>query len=493
MIQSWRLNEKNKDTTSSWRPFDPKTSRPVNQQACNRCRMRKVSPAIPGRVSAHENPKLPRLCCRAWDNLLQVACSGESKGCSRCIAIHKTCIYAEPGKRGGGRRKSANSRIPTPAEYKHDADTSQKTDSCETRRPPSCQPSTEMANNQPNEETALQQGGELESITEPTPLEVRDLTYGVALQMASATANDIVGRPAPGDRAEDNTSIFEVGAVSCSEEQRSYDERPEFAQWVPSSDEALFQDLGDYLLSSELAESSSSSLSLEGGIHLRHCSTNLMPQSIRPYHGILKNGLGGSASQTLASSHQLEQHASVQAAPSSDEAEYGRSRECLCVQPVVFLLDNLETGKDLRQDVDVGLAAVKEAIGCAQDFLSCSRCRVRPEYMTLLCFLIEKLNPLCESVAAEYWKCVKACAAAVREEGENLGHPTMLGHYEADSAWEWISVMEALMRLQFRNLYSLMDRMKGMSEALHLESVCEKVGIAQRRVAVLLNSSLCSI
>lgn len=78
--------------------------------------------------------------------------------------------------------------------------------------------------------------------------------------------------------------------------------------------------------------------------------------------------------------------------------------ECHCLQPVVFLIDELEAGQNTvtSQGLDAGLASHKEALRYGQALLDCQRCRARPEHTTILKFLTEKLAGLSEQIVAEY-------------------------------------------------------------------------------------------
>lgn len=407
------------------------------------------------------------------DRLFQVACSGESTGCGRCKAIHKACIYAEPGKRGG-RRKTAHGRLSASDAAEQSSSTSRQVDERSTGPSLSCRPSPGHVYDHADGETALDQ--ESGPRTDSTAVEMDDFTIGGVLQVSNLTSKEGIEGPASDDRGENDAAILE-------DDQVPYEEGLGLGQWVHSDDgEDFFRDMGEFLVSQEPAEPSSSSLNLEGCNDPRHSPGNPLPQSTLLHLGISEDG---STAHTLASPHQLEHHVSL-GVPSSDSTECSQPRECRCLQPVVFLLEDLEPGDKLRQGVDVGLAALKEALGCAEEFLSCIQCRAKSGYMTVLSFLVEKLTTLCENIAAEYWTCVNAWESAVGKERDSLDHPILLGHYEADSVCEWVSMMEALLKLQLRNLYSLMDRMEGTSATLHLESVREKVALAQKRVAVLL-------
>ncbi|KAI3316780.1 hypothetical protein HD806DRAFT_516691 [Xylariaceae sp. AK1471] len=84
MLQTWRLNSKDQNETYQRQAFDPETARPIVQQACNSCRIKKLR------------------------------CSGEKTGCARCQTLSQNCVYAQNSARGSGRarkNKESTSKI----------------------------------------------------------------------------------------------------------------------------------------------------------------------------------------------------------------------------------------------------------------------------------------------------------------------------------------------------------------------------------------------
>lgn len=308
------------------------------------------------------------------------------------------------------------------------------------------------------------------------------------------------------DKQELDPALFALDSVTNREEDPGgacQQERPHFEPWTGLPSDKRQTDgssemrgshhhLAHEELVASLSSSSSSSLGSHNGRAGSPAKAN--PQAALPRHELLKMGIARPASAATTQCYEPLVTVHDAAEPSGHEPAAGergtQPRECQCFQPVVFLVGDLETGQDQwpGQGVDVGLAALKEALGCAQDFLQCRRCRVRPEYMTVLSFLVDRLTDLCWNIATENRKCPGSGGGGP----EGARGPTgkrlqlLLGHYEADSAREWAAVMEALTRLQLRNLYSLMDRMRGMAEVAHLSSICMRVELAQSRVAVLL-------
>ncbi|KAK7713559.1 hypothetical protein SLS63_012081 [Diaporthe eres] len=184
--------------------------------------------------------------------------------------------------------------------------------------------------------------------------------------------------------------------------------------------------------------------------------------------------------------------------------------ECRCLQPVVFLIDELEAGHSTvaSQGLDAGLASHKEALRYGRALLDCQRCRGRPEHMTILKFLTDKLAGLSEQIVAEYARCLLlhhaedrdpgatgemitagACGAVDRDNRSNSGAPpwpAVLGSYEVDSPREWDALMGALIALQLEALHSLADSMKAVSRSMRWDAMCGKAAATQRRIAPML-------
>ncbi|KAL2272929.1 hypothetical protein FJTKL_05725 [Diaporthe vaccinii] len=189
--------------------------------------------------------------------------------------------------------------------------------------------------------------------------------------------------------------------------------------------------------------------------------------------------------------------------------------ECRCLQPVVFLIDELEAGHNTvaSQGLDAGLASHKEALRYGQALLDCQRCRGRPEHMTILKFLTDKLAGLGEHIVAEYARrlMLQHHTAADRDPGAATGGmaagggdgggagcdnrstggaplpwPAVLGSYEVDSPREWDALMGALIALQLEALHSLADSMKAVSRSMRWDAMYGKAAATQRRIAPML-------
>ncbi|TDZ29034.1 hypothetical protein C8035_v004571 [Colletotrichum spinosum] len=146
--------------------------------------------------------------------------------------------------------------------------------------------------------------------------------------------------------------------------------------------------------------------------------------------------------------------------------------DCTCLQPVVFMLDELETEQSaaVARGVDFALASVKEALNHCRDLLCCPRCCSRPEHVTLLTMLADKLARLCELIAAEFRRDVGGGGGDEKRPPFDL----CLGHYEIDADWEWIAVVGGLIGIQLQALLSVTDKIRELSR--ELLGICPRKG-----------------
>lgn len=202
-------------------------------------------------------------------------------------------------------------------------------------------------------------------------------------------------------------------------------------------------------------------------------------------------------------------HLSEPALCPGSTAEDSNLPDCRCLQPVVFLIDELEAGHNTvtSHGLDAGLASHKEALRYGQALLDCQRCRARPEHMTILKFLTDKLAGLSEQIVAEYTRCLLHHTAAhepgatgtmitagaggntdrdTRGNGGAPPWPAVLGSYEVDSPREWDALIGALIELQLEALHSLVDSMKAVSRSMRWDAMHGKAAATQRRIAPML-------
>ncbi|KAI0483449.1 hypothetical protein F4859DRAFT_528852 [Xylaria cf. heliscus] len=163
----------------------------------------------------------------------------------------------------------------------------------------------------------------------------------------------------------------------------------------------------------------------------------------------------------------------------------GSIPECVCQQRIIFLIDELEsliTDDSNAQvgNVDAALASHKETVRYGESMLSCQRCLVHVENMTLLTILAERLVKLCEGMVSAYLDGMQTWDGPSKQV-------VCFGEYELDSPAEWDLLLGNAIFLQLRALYSLVDRIKGKSHTqgsrerilTTIKSLCDKVDVAR--------------
>lgn len=205
-------------------------------------------------------------------------------------------------------------------------------------------------------------------------------------------------------------------------------------------------------------------------------------------------GPANNASQASAGSGGPEPPGAA-AAPAAQAA-------CQCLQRVVFLIDELETAQDTAAArLDAGLASHREALRHGEAMLLCGHCTARPENMTILTFLTDRLAGLCERIVDGYLERLLllggASGAGAAEDVSNgkknnnsssgSRSGVFFGGYEVDSASEWELLVGNLIGLQLRALGGLMARVKEVANVIHCDTPWRKAVGTERRIAVLLD------
>ncbi|TDZ40759.1 Alpha/beta hydrolase psoB [Colletotrichum trifolii] len=169
--------------------------------------------------------------------------------------------------------------------------------------------------------------------------------------------------------------------------------------------------------------------------------------------------------------------------PSRGDSREEKGGDCTCLQPVVFMLDELETEQSaaVTRGVDSALASVKEALNHCRGLLCCPRCRSRPEHVTVLTMLADKLARLCGLIVAEFRRDVGGGGDEKRPPFD-----LCLGQYEIDAEWEWVAVVGGLIGIQLQALLLVTDKIRELARELQVEYVCAKSGAIRERVALLL-------
>jgi hypothetical protein len=170
---------------------------------------------------------------------------------------------------------------------------------------------------------------------------------------------------------------------------------------------------------------------------------------------------------------------------------------CQCLQTVVFLIDELESVQDIAAaQLDAGLASHREALRYGEAMMLCGHCTSRPENMTILTFLTDRLAGLCERIVGGYFELLQGSSTAAATSTPNSSrrlNPAVgssgvfFGDYEVDSASEWELLVRNLIVLQLRALSVLMGRVKEVSGLMQCDMPWRKAAGTEKRIAMLLD------
>ncbi|KAK3301902.1 uncharacterized protein B0T15DRAFT_544955 [Chaetomium strumarium] len=376
MFGTWRFDSNPENDTLTQQPVDPVTARPQVPQACQSCREKKIR------------------------------CSSEKSGCSRCRTLSKPCVYTQrgEGKRPSKKRNEAGrqhtSSTGKDATANRQSSRRNKAPSPPTAHPKSPQTHQAVSDNSSTDSTQAVDNDismrPLNNISWPTPKfivderRMGDAPYGNGSHgspPASQNASCPMGAEDTASNRHDSVLSLEYWLADAAPHRKPTSMFGAIFSppWLNTD---LSQPNGDNVglmsCSAEEFETSllaglptPSSHDMTDNTHNR--SSRLPPPPLVP------------TSPTPAKRTQpLDDDAAVAAG--------GRDRlVCLCLQHVTFLVHELESAP--TSCLDAGLALHKEAVGYGEGMLLCLQCSRRPENLTLLTFLAERLLRLGESIA----------------------------------------------------------------------------------------------
>ncbi|KAI0163978.1 hypothetical protein GGR57DRAFT_516324 [Xylariaceae sp. FL1272] len=438
MLQTWNLKSLNE--THPQQSFDPETARPVAQQACDSCRIKKLR------------------------------CSGQKAGCSRCHALSQKCVYAEPGTRGRGRkRKSDAGASGTDAiTAKHDEAAPQ----LQTATATDVSPPVPMAihNSQPH--TTPQTTMDLlvtpdtsHSLTphlfssftqtsDPTKSGVSVISTATLADRDAGSASQIFSPPTPqaGDFADG------VDAFSTTTHLWAFDligdGSPRLTQSTVgnSSFRSEYDDV-------EVPYTPSSILSL-----LQFATSD-------PHPHVQPQVPGPEPLQAPK-----EPHHPLDQPPQT---------ACQCLQRVILLLEELECIHDETAVYEPGecLSRLKESVRCGEALLVCPKCQVKAENISILGFLTDRLTTMCTLMVNRYGEVLKSGQSDGTIGAAHAAWRISFGEFEIRSISEWDVLVRAMLMMQLGTLGGLISRLKGISGDL----THRKTFVTQARIAKLLN------
>lgn len=431
---------------------------------------------------------------------MQLRCTGEKTGCSRCKALDRNCVYAEGGKK---RRREPVASEEFPAIP--DSPTVPRP----LQRPASAKVSPSSGpRSQQNHQTLECEHASVDIESSA----IKGVAHGLSTPFSDSAGNSDPGHSQP-------ESTFTIFGLYTDMDQHghisSLNDPDDLQQW-PLIDNIDVEQWDPRLVTPPDDPIGLSSAPQDSVLPSRPTPANQVSQ---PPNG-LADLLSGQDSRSFVEPTSPElQFSHLPSEPAvftgSTAEDSSNPPECRCLQPVVFLIDELEAGHNTAasQGLDAGLASHKEALRYGQALLDCQRCRGRPEHMTILKFLTDKLAGLSEHIVAEYARrlLLQHHTAADRDPGAAAGGmaagggdgggagrdnrstggaplpwPAVLGSYEVDSPREWDALMGALIALQLEALHSLADSMKAVSRSMRWDAMYGKAAATQRRIAPML-------
>ncbi|KAK3680873.1 hypothetical protein B0T22DRAFT_540488 [Podospora appendiculata] len=540
MLGTWRLDTKNEGSVFMRQAIDPVTARPVVQQACNSCRAKKLR------------------------------CTGEKTGCSRCKTLVRECVYAQPAGKGSGRHKR------TKVEGKE-----RKTVHAAAKRASRSPPATTKPETPPLPVavTAADTGVEKPQATPARnnshggapPDAMSNLGFTMELELNSSRMTpshahaagpfDMSGGPSSPCSIEQ----WLVGSPPPPMDMASTD-MDMYLHW-PSSlvDPAAFSTMPSCLsptintMPNPLLSPLSTPTTTNGNNNNLHSSSpNILPSltdDTSTAHSTNSSGNTPPTSHEPPTANSLSTPAMGGYPPpppphnnnnnnnnnnTFHELEHTLSFSptdhgcCQCLQQVVFLIDELEalqttttpnmnTPSPPRHgtQLDAGLASHKEALRYGEAMLLCAHCTARPESMTILTFLTDRLAGLCERIVEGYLDLLLPPAShhqphenkyqvhhqqgtrslnhhhrhattdtgMLHSQGQGVRWGVYFGDYEVDSPGEWELLVRNLIVLQLRALAGLLGRVKevaGMMRVPHCDMLWRKAAGTDKRVGALL-------
>lgn len=443
MLQTWRLNSKGQDGAYQERAFDRWTARrPIIQQACN-------------------NMLTVRL---------QLRCSSERTGCFRCKTLSRDCVYSQSTARGSARARKNKEVVP-----ESDDDSRHVSVSAYTTSAPSA-PSVPT----PSIDTKLASPYLGPSVSDPGP--------------SSTWSNPALFRPedSPGKMASLGVGMMSLGLQDYLSMQS--------ISTMPMAGLETYQGGDEWLLPwpkpAQEGHLASAEIPWEGAA---------MPFSLSPPSsgGWGPGACGYGETPTTVYSITEPTEAEEQTSPFSltqkeaaDQRGSGgctwphpqEQESCRCLQRVVFSLEEIDMEAVDMNTRELGswLSRHKEALRCGEALLACLRCRAKPEHMTILALLTDRLIAMCDAVVSAY---LSTLAGNLNHEALVSRDVTWLvrvGNFEIDSLQEWGALVSTMLVMQLREFDNLMVGIKDLLRSIGGERAQKKAEATQSRVLALL-------
>ncbi|KAI0506899.1 hypothetical protein F5B22DRAFT_659817 [Xylaria bambusicola] len=434
MLQTWRLNSKDQGETHQRQAFDPETARPIVQQACNSCRVKKLR------------------------------CSGQKTGCFRCQTLSQECIYAQNATRGSARaRKSKESA--SKGNSRRPSATPSLVSSAST---PKNEVKTASPRQEPLTSTSSAQSSELHWAP-PRPGSGQGNTNSLGVDMMPFESQDYLQMQ--------GMSTTQTSGIEPYQSSDAW-----FFSWPDPAKESHFATAKTPWEETVLPLSIQTFGGWEPGVH----GYDEMPITPTTRNPISESTMPDLQTSPLSMPLQM---VAVQHGQDERDWLHSQTREpCQCLQRVVFLLEELDSeslGTNIKE-LGPWLSRHKEALRCSEALLTCSLCQAKPEHMTILTFLTDRLIAMCDNVVSAYLQTMEGDANNTGMAYRDAAWLVLVGNFEIDSPQEWSALVRTMLIMQLRGLDSFMVRFKDLLQAIGGEVVRRKADSTQNRISTLL-------
>ncbi|RHZ50902.1 uncharacterized protein CDV56_101652 [Aspergillus thermomutatus] len=173
---------------------------------------------------------------------------------------------------------------------------------------------------------------------------------------------------------------------------------------------------------------------------------------------------------------------------------------CSCLPTAVFLLHELEasSGNSQERHLDSQLSSYRETLSWCERMLQCSTCRSRPENMTVLNLVLERLVGLCDSIVGAYFDVIDSSGNSSSNSNSSNAtehHPWSTSKSRA-TEWpemvlddydiagpDWKTLVRVLIFIQMGALDSLLTRMKRIPSMAQQDSQMVRLLRSEQRNA----------
>ncbi|KAI1421882.1 hypothetical protein F5Y12DRAFT_800326, partial [Xylaria sp. FL1777] len=436
MLQTWRLNAKDQNETHQRQAFDPETARPIVQQACNSCRVKKLR------------------------------CSGEKTGCFRCQTLSQNCVYSQNATRGSARAR------------KHKEATS-KIDHGSRR--PSTTPS--LVSSAPTPKTETRTASPRQEPLTSAPSAPNSELHWVPVQPGSDPGNTIsLEAEGMGFESQDYLQMQGMSTTQMAGLDPYQNGDTWFFSWPEPTQEGHLTPAKVPWEGAVLPLSLSTFGCWEPGFQ-GYDETPVTPTTRNPISEAIIPDIQTSplpmAPHTVTGQHRQDNYDWLQS----------QAREpCQCLQRVLFLLEELDSeavGTDVKE-LGPWLSRHKEALRCSEALLMCSLCQAKPERMTILALLTDRLIAMCENVVSAYLLTLEGDISQRMMGHKDGAWLVLVGNVEIDSPHEWSALVRTMLVMQLRELDTLMAKFKDLLNSMGGGGGRRKADSTQSRILVLL-------